>query len=127
MNLTRIGGVLLAVALPFVGAGVAAASPETSLELTITDPKGDVEVSKLECDPPGGSHPSATSACWELHMARGVLDALADQQQPTNCTMEYRPMTAHAEGVWHGKPVEWTKKFSNDCTLHTATGTVFDF
>lgn len=127
MNLTRIGGVLLAVVLPFAGAGVASAGPGTSLTLTVSVPDGSGEVVELECDPPGGSHPNATSACAELHRAQGELDALAAQQEATSCTMEYRPVVAQAHGTWHGDPVHWTHEYGNDCTLRTATGSVFQF
>jgi hypothetical protein len=127
MNLTRIGGALLAVALPFAVTGVASASPHTSFTLTVSSPDGDLEVVELQCDPPGGSHPNAKSACMELHRAHGDFDALADHQEPASCTMEYRPVTAEAHGTWHGQPADWTHDFGNDCTLRTATGSVFHF
>jgi hypothetical protein len=127
MNRTRIGGALLAVALPFVFTGVAGASTHTSITLTVASPEGDSETVELECDPPGGTHPNAKSACVELHRAHGDFDALADQQEPASCTMEYRPVLAEAYGTWHGEPVEWAHEFGNDCTLRTATGSVFLF
>ena len=127
MNLTRIGGALLAVALPFAVTGVASASTCTSLTLTVSSPDGVAEVVELECDPPGGSHPNAKSACAELHRAQGDFDELADHQPPASCTMEYRPVTAEAHGTWHGQPADWTREFGNGCTLRTATGSVFRF
>ena len=127
MNRTRIGGALLAVALPFAFTGVAGASPHTAITLTLAPPERAGEVVELECDPPGGSHPNAWAACVELHRARGNFDALADLQEPVNCTMEYRPVVAEAHGTWHGKPVNWTREFGNDCTLLAATGSVFRF
>jgi hypothetical protein len=130
MNLTRVGGVLLAVALPFAVTGVAHASPHTSLTLTLSVPEhADVSdvVVELKCDPAGGSHPNARAACEELHRSAGDFDALAGHQEPMNCTMEYRPVIATAEGRWHGAPVSWSREFSNNCTLHTATGMVFLF
>lgn len=127
MNLTRIGGVLLAVALPFAVTGVAGASTHTSLTLTISAPDGAAEMVELQCDPPGGTHPNAKSACVELHMSQGDFDELADHQEPASCTMEYRPVTAQAHGTWHGDPVHWTHDFGNACTLRTATGSVFQF
>jgi hypothetical protein len=127
MNLTRIGGALLAVALPFVVTGVAGASPHTSLTLTISSPDGVEKVVELECDPAGGSHPNAKSACRELHRAQGDFEELADHQPAESCTMEYRPVTAEAHGTWLGNPADWTHDFGNDCTLRTATGSVFHF
>lgn len=127
MKLTRIGGALLAVALPFAVTGVASASTHTSFTLTVSSPDGDVEVVELECDPPGGTHPNAKSACVELHRARGDFDKLADHQVPMSCTLEYRPVTAEAYGTWHGQPADWTREFGNGCALRAATGSVFRF
>ncbi|MFI7675243.1 SSI family serine proteinase inhibitor [Actinophytocola sp. NPDC049390] len=127
MNRTRIGGALLAVALPFAFTGVAGASAPTSITLTVGAPERGGATVELECHPPGGSHPNAWSACVALHRAHGDFDALADQQEPASCTMEYRPVVAQAHGTWRGKPVEWTREFGNDCTLETATGSVFRF
>jgi len=130
MNLTRIAGALLAVALPFAVTGVASASTGTSLTLTVSAPDESaqvVEVVELECDPAGGSHPNAKSACVDLHMSHGDFDELAEHQEPASCTMEYRPVVAEATGTWHGEPVTWKQEFSNDCTLRTATGSVFLF
>lgn len=127
MNLTRVGSTLLAIALPFVLTGVATANPHTSLTLTLAAPeRGDVVV-ELECFPSGGSHPNADTACAELLRSSGDFDALADNQEPMSCTMEYRPVVAMAEGTWLGMPVSWTREFGNGCALHTATGMVFVF
>lgn len=127
MKLTRIGGALLAVALPFAVTGIAGASSQTSFTLTVSSPDGWSEIVELECDPPGGSHPNAKSACVELHMSHGDFDELADHQPPMSCTMEYRPVIAEAHGTWHGDAVDWVQEFPNDCTLRTATGSVFRF
>lgn len=127
MNRTRIAAVLMAVALPFAVTGVADASPETFVTLTVATPEGDTATVDLQCDPPDGTHPNAKSACAELHRAHGDFEALADLQEPASCTMEYRPVTAEAHGTWHGEPLDWTHEYSNDCTLRTATGTVFLF
>jgi hypothetical protein len=127
MKLTRIGGALLAVALPFAVTGVAGASSQTSFTLTVSSPDGSSSVVELECDPPGGTHPNAKSACMELHRSQGDFDALADHQAPENCTMEYRTVTAEAHGTWHGDEVDWVHEFGNDCALRTATGSVFRF
>jgi hypothetical protein len=127
MNLTRIGGVLLALALPFAVTGVASASPHTSLTLTISSPEGVEKVVELECDPAGGTHPNAKAACVALHRAHGDFGALPDQQPVTSCTLEYRPVTATAQGTWHGHAADWTQEFGNDCALSAATGSVFRF
>ena len=36
-------------------------------------------------------------------------------------------MTVSARGTHRGRPVSWQKTFPNACTLHAATGPVFDF
>jgi hypothetical protein len=127
MKFTRLSGALLAVALPFAVSGVASACPTTSLTLTVAVPEGDAESVQLTCEPPGGSHPNATPACTEILAAQGDFNALPGEQEPGACTMEYRPVTALAEGTWRGEKVSWEREFSNPCTLRTATGTVFRF
>jgi hypothetical protein len=128
MNLTRLSGALLAVALPFAVTGVASASTDTSsLSLTISTPAGDAKTVELECAPAGGGHPHARAACAALFRANGDFEALAAQQELTNCTMEYMPVLAVADGTWWGAPVAWESEFSNRCTLRSATGAVFEF
>ena len=127
MNLIRLSGALLAVALPFAVTGVADAAPETSLTLTIAAPEGRGESVELECEPTGGSHPNGLRACMELRMAGGDFDHLPGRPDMANCTMEYRPVVAVAEGRWDGEPVSWQHEFGNNCSLHTATGMVFVF
>jgi hypothetical protein len=127
MMFTRLSGALLAVALPFAVTGVASASPDTSLTLTVAVPDGSAESVELACDPAGGTHPNAKAACAELHAAQGDFSALPANQAPAYCTMEYQPVTAVAEGTWHGEPVKWSREFGNDCELHASTGPVFQF
>ena len=126
MKLSRLSGLLLAVALPFVMTGNASASPLSTLTMTLTAPGGTPEVVVLECDPASGSHPNAKRACEELLAADGDFDDLRGNHQ-MNCTMEYRPVLATAHGVWDGEPLMWEQEFANNCTKLTATGAVFDF
>jgi hypothetical protein len=128
MNLTRLSGALLAVALPFAATVVASASTGTShLSLTVAAPDGSAKTVGLECEPAGGEHPAAKDACRELLLAQGDFAALASHQELANCTMEYMPVIAVAEGTWRGQPVSWQREFSNRCTLRSATGVVFEF
>lgn len=127
MKLSGIGGALLAVSLPFMASGVAGACPDTTLTLTVTVPEGDGESVQLTCEPAGGSHPNASSACAEILAANGDFDGLPGDSEQTMCTMEYAPVTAVAEGTWRGRPVSWQREFGNACRLRTATGTVFLF
>jgi hypothetical protein len=43
------------------------------------------------------------------------------------CAMIYDPVTATAHGTWRGKAVHYQHPFGNACTMHLATGAVFDF
>ncbi|WP_326691277.1 MULTISPECIES: SSI family serine proteinase inhibitor [unclassified Streptomyces] len=80
----------------------------------------------LDCEPaPHGHHPHAVEACAALDRAGGDLDALSGDHGP--CTKEYDPVTVSAQGTHRGRPVSWQKTFPNACTLHAATGPVFDF
>ncbi len=127
MTLTRLGGVLVAVALSLVATGFASASTDTSsLTLTIAAPEGPATTVELTCDPSGGSHPDPKAACAELLAVAGDFDELSGDPT-TACTMEYRPVVANADGTWHGRPVYWEARFSNDCTMTSATGTIFRF
>lgn len=127
MRLSGIGGALLALALPFVGSGVAGACPDTTLTLTVAVPEGDAESVQLTCEPAGGTHPNAISACEELLAAHGDLDGLPGDDEQTACTMVYQPVIAVAEGTWRGEPVAWESEYGNSCALRTAIGTVFLF
>jgi hypothetical protein len=127
MNPTRLSVVLLAVTLLFAVTGVASASPENTLRLTIATPEGPAGTVELACDPVGGTHPTPDSACAEILAAKGDFDALPGEQQLTSCTMEYRPVIAVADGTWDGEEVNWRGEYGNACTMRTATGTVFLF
>ena len=127
MNATYVGAALLTLAMPFATTSAATATQETSLTLTISTHDSEGEMVDLTCDPPGGRHPNAKSACTELQTAQGDFESLVANQEPANCTMEYRPVTAQSHGTWQGDRVHWTRTFSNPCTLLTATGTVFRF
>ncbi|GAA2630733.1 SSI family serine proteinase inhibitor [Streptomyces axinellae] len=80
----------------------------------------------LECEPaPHGRHPRAGEACAALDRAGGNPESLPGGRG--RCTKEYDPVTVSARGTHGGRPVSWQKTFSNACTLHAATGPVFDF
>jgi hypothetical protein len=116
---------LLAPAAP---AAAAAPSPGGKLVLAVIpagQSSGPLRLATLECDPDGGSHAAAATACAELHAVGGDLTALADNGGI--CTREYRPVTAIAAGTWQGDPVAYRATFPNHCVLLDATGEVFDF
>ena len=43
------------------------------------------------------------------------------------CTTEYAPVTAHIEGTWRGREVDWTRTFGNRCDMARTTGVVMAF
>ncbi|GGJ21898.1 SSI family serine proteinase inhibitor [Streptomyces brasiliensis] len=96
------------------------------LYLTVT--RGDARSSDtrgtlLLCDRPQG-RPHAADACAELEAADGDIAAMP-QDQDAVCPMIYAPVTAHARGQWHGRPVEYRETFANTCVLSARTGSVF--
>jgi hypothetical protein len=81
----------------------------------------------LQCDPPGGTHPRAAQACADVSRAGGDLAQMPKSTNPRACFMIYAPVTATAQGSWHGQPVHFTKKYPNTCVMRDKTGSVFDF
>ncbi|MER6911242.1 SSI family serine proteinase inhibitor [Streptomyces sp. NPDC000594] len=96
------------------------------LLLTLSGPgSGGARSVRLQCDPPGGSHPRPLAACGELAEAGGDPDALAGE--PGFCPLNHDPVTASAYGEFMGQPLSWRKTFTNACALRRATTPVFDF
>ncbi|MEU7907559.1 SSI family serine proteinase inhibitor [Actinoplanes sp. NPDC049118] len=119
---------LLATGAPAAAAPAAVPPPGSNLVLAVFpagQSTGPLRLATLECDPDGGSHAAAGSACDDLHAVDGDLTALADDGGI--CTREYRPVTAIAAGTWQGDPVAYRQTFPNHCVLINATGKVFDF
>ncbi|MFD3497240.1 SSI family serine proteinase inhibitor [Streptomyces sp. NPDC058676] len=83
---------------------------------------GDTRGTLLLCDPPQG-HRRAAEACAQLEAADGDIRAVPTRE--VYCSMIYAPVTAHARGEWHGRPVEYKETFSNACVLQARTGAVF--
>lgn len=81
----------------------------------------------LNCDPAGGTHPAAESACTDLTRVDGRFEELTDKQGA--CTMQYNPVELHATGTWRGKPVDYVSEvYPNPCAADLATGgNVFNF
>ncbi|MFF7725072.1 SSI family serine proteinase inhibitor [Streptomyces sp. NPDC008001] len=79
----------------------------------------------LSCPDATGHHPHAAEACAVLHRAEGDPDRVTGTEH--ECTRQYDPVTATAEGEWNGRPVVWHKTFPNACALDVATGPVFRF
>lgn len=129
MKKTRFSGALLAALSVFIFLpGTASADPDTTLSLTIEAGENGVQSAvDLQCDPPDGTHPDAKTACAELTLVGGNFDNLPATPELTNCTMEFRPVLVSARGWWEGDKVSWDYEFSNPCTMHAGTGSVFAF
>ncbi|MFI9723182.1 SSI family serine proteinase inhibitor [Streptomyces sp. NPDC052396] len=115
--------VLLAPARPSAAAG----QERDKLFLTVSGARNTwIRGLQLVCpSPPRAHHPHAAEACASLTAAQGRLDALAGDHHL--CTREYEPVTATADGDWHGAALHWRKDYPNACELDAATGAVFRF
>ena len=128
---TALRGALLAAAvLLAAGQAPAQAAPGHGLQgdwLLLTVTRGDSRSSDtrgtlLLCDPPQG-HAHAAEACAELAAVGGDIDAIPAGS--VFCPMIYAPVTAHARGEWQGRPIDYTRTFSNGCVMAARTGDVF--
>jgi hypothetical protein len=81
----------------------------------------------LQCDPAGGTHPKAAQACAEIAKSNGDLQQLPAGTSPRACFMIYAPVTASAQGAWHGQNVRYATQFPNTCVMRDKTGSLFDF
>ncbi|KOU57714.1 serine protease [Streptomyces sp. MMG1533] len=124
------GGLLAAAALLLATAAPAQAAPQEPAGgdwLFVTVTMGDARTSSIRgtlllCDPPQG-HGRAAEACAQLETADGDIGAVPTRE--VYCPMVYAPVTAHARGQWHGRPVEYKETFSSTCVLGARTGAVF--
>ncbi len=132
MPTQRAAGIGLAVAMALAGvviaspAAHAATTPRSSLTLSVRISGEKAKTRTLRCEPPGGTHPKATSACNDLTAAKGNPGAIKPKQD-VMCAMIYRPATATAKGTWRGRVVKFTHTYSNSCVLGVQTGAVFQF
>jgi hypothetical protein len=79
----------------------------------------------LRCDPDGGDHPAPSAACAAIAATSGDLENLTGPNGM--CTLEYRPVTVTARGVWEGRLISYSGTFPNRCALIQRTGPVFGF
>ncbi|MEU0664172.1 SSI family serine proteinase inhibitor [Streptomyces lavendulocolor] len=123
----------LVTAAGLIGNASADSSPESSLSAVVlrvapseADLSLEASTTLLVCEPQVvGTHPAAGAACDELSEVNGVFDDLTGEHHA--CTLEFRPVTATAYGVWKGAPVFYSETFANRCSLINERGTVFDF
>lgn len=124
------GALLAATALLAAAPFPAQAAPQHGVRgnwLFLTVTRGDARSSHtrgtlLLCDVHQGRAHRA-EACAELEAAGGDIDAIPPKV--VFCPMIYAPVTTHARGQWNGRPVDYTKTFSNACVMTARTGDVF--
>ncbi|NJC68551.1 hypothetical protein HC031_02255 [Planosporangium thailandense] len=108
--------------------GVSARPAPTVLWLTVAHGEAAAPVTRLAvltCDPAGGNHPAAASACEELSAAAGDIANIS--QDSGFCTMIYDPVTVTAQGWWQGRPLTYRATYANTCMLHRQTRSLFRF
>lgn len=110
------------LALPMAGTAAAA---DGELTMTVTpQEQNTTSVFTLTCNPDGGSHPAADTACAEIEAAQGNFASLPGEPGKL-CTLEYQPVTVTATGTWRGQQVDYQQTFPNTCALISETGSVF--
>lgn len=131
-----IPGLAAAIALGGCGAQQQSGSgsnsaPSESGKVQPTNPQTDLTVSvkaaessaaktwKLTCDPVGGDHPDAGTACATLTKAKSqAKNPFAPTPQGQMCTQIYGgPQVATVKGTWQGKPVDATFTRKNGCEI----------
>ncbi|RJQ82554.1 serine protease [Pseudonocardiaceae bacterium YIM PH 21723] len=113
-------GSVLALSAPAV-----AAAPGGQLTLTKAADLGTPHSVTLDCDPVGGTHPQAKAACATLTEVNGDIDAI----KPIDiaCPDVYKPETVTAVGVWNGRRIDFSHRYTNSCHTGRATHEVFAF
>ncbi|EIE98400.1 subtilisin inhibitor-like protein [Saccharomonospora glauca K62] len=102
-----------------------AATPASSLVLSLTDAGGNTTSVELMCDPAQGTHPQADTACRALERADGDFTRLPAKDQA--CTMIHSPVLAEARGNWYDTPVDFSTEYPNACFADAQSGGVFSF
>ncbi|MEU1277017.1 SSI family serine proteinase inhibitor [Streptomyces sp. NPDC005805] len=74
---------------------------------------------ELECDPAGGTHPAARSACDRLdRLAEEGRDPFAPVPEGQMCTQQFGgSATARVTGTWQGRAVDAAFDRSNGCEI----------
>lgn len=117
----------LALATPLVPATASAAPllPESTLILSVQTEMGSFDNTLLNCEPAGGPHKNAKTACDDLAPVQGDFTQI--KEADAMCTMELNPTKAKLYGKWRGKIVDFEETFSNPCVMRVSTNKVFDF
>ncbi|GAA3467084.1 SSI family serine proteinase inhibitor [Nonomuraea roseola] len=117
--LALTGAFMMAATAP----ALAEQRPRASLKVAVTV-ADTAKTVRLTCDRDGGNHPTPRAACRLLRAVKGKPARLEVRKNPI-CTKEFRPHTVEVWGAWRGKPVRFTKTYSNACLMKAAGGAVF--
>lgn len=112
-------------------APVASATPTglTALVLTVANGEAGAPIDRigtLACNPVGGSHPTAASACAALSFVNNEPQML-DADSELACARIYRPVTVSMLGLVSGRMIAYQHTFGNACELRGAMGSLFAF
>jgi Subtilisin inhibitor-like len=79
----------------------------------------------LKCEPAGGSHVDAATACTTLDDVDGEFDAL----EPTGeaCILIYKPVYIEVGGNWRDHVIHFQHNYSNLCLAKVESAGVFSF
>jgi hypothetical protein len=102
-----------------------AAEVDTNLTLSIRDASNHATSVTLECEPTGGTHPHAETACSTLLEANGDFARLRHLE--SMCTYIYAPVEVRVRGHWRGRDLLFQRTFSNHCIANVDSGGVFGF
>ncbi|MDJ0384010.1 SSI family serine proteinase inhibitor [Streptomyces sp. G-G2] len=105
--------------LPPLPLGLLAAPDRLTITVSSTgNPRADGEY-RLECDPPGGTHPEAAQACERLaEFAKKKRDPFAAVSKRQLCTLQDGgPATARVTGTWQGREVNARFDRRNGCEI----------
>ncbi|WP_051393216.1 SSI family serine proteinase inhibitor [Glycomyces arizonensis] len=82
-------------------------------------PDGTERHAVLVC-PGGGTHPHGAEVCAQLAEVNGEIAALTSSGGM--CTMDYRPVSVRAHGIWNDDFHSYQGQFGNYCTAVDYTG-----
>jgi hypothetical protein len=101
-------------------------TPKSVLKITIAVKGGTTKGTWLNCNPDGGTHPSAHAACDLLRRVGGD-PAKLNVTPKASCTQEIMPHAVMILGKWRNKTIKWGKVYNNSCMMKAGGGAVLAF
>ena len=119
--------IVMGAAAAGVTAAPATAAMPSTLTLSATTAGQAPHVVELTCDPAGGTHPDAQTACMQLSQVDGDITTMPGTEAHIFCPMIFQPITVTATGLWRGRAVLFQDKYTNGCERDNKTGNLFRF